>query len=61
MSLNPWMDFFALVSSEARETVEIYSSWEQAEIARVDAVRDEPEWETVLSVERIRFDGLSWN
>jgi hypothetical protein len=55
------MDFFALVSSEATETVEIYSSWAEAEAARVDAVRDEPNWECMLSVESIRLDPLSWN
>jgi hypothetical protein len=55
------MELFALVSSEATETVEIYFARADAEAARSDAVQDEPTWETVLSIECIRLDGISWN
>lgn len=43
--------FYAPVSAQARETVEIYAHREQAEAALAAALKDEPEWEGTLWVE----------
>jgi hypothetical protein len=49
--LTSKMLFYALVSAQARETVEIYAHREQAEAAFADALNDEPEWAGTLWVE----------
>jgi hypothetical protein len=43
----PW---FALISADSTTTVEIYRSREQAEEELRQAVEDEPEWSSLLSV-----------
>jgi hypothetical protein len=51
--------FYALVSAQACETVEIYADREQAEAALADALGDVPEWEGTLWVEPLDLGASS--
>jgi hypothetical protein len=57
--LNPRVLFYALVSAQARETVEIYADREQAEAALADALGDVPEWEGTLWIELLDLGASS--
>jgi hypothetical protein len=44
---------YALVSSQARDAVELYVRREDAQAALLDALEDVPEWQDVLRVEAV--------
>jgi hypothetical protein len=55
------VEFYALVSSRSRESVEIYTSREEAEEALADALADQPAWEGLLRIERLDLGVFSCN
>ena len=49
------MFFWAVVSDEINRVIEFFPTRRQAEKMLAEALRDEPDWQAVLRVEKIEF------
>jgi hypothetical protein len=47
---------FALVDRSLPEPVELYARREDAERTLAELLRDEPDWESLLSIEEVELD-----